>query len=155
LSTCASTGGPPRRRGGTGGSGERSAPAQTALIVTRLIEEGRLDTIIAEQRDELARRHAVLAGFLGPDELDGAPGVPHAWLKLPPPWRGEAFVRGPGRPASGCCRARSFRRPQQARSPKRRGSALSAAGSIERVDRAAGILRRLIETPPELAETAL
>ena len=32
---------------------------------------------------------------------------------------------------------------------------LSAAGSIERVDRAAGILRRLIETAPEVAETAL
>jgi hypothetical protein len=93
------------------------------LPAQELIEEGRLDTIIAEQRDELARRHAMLAGFFGPDELDGAPGVPHAWLKLPPPWRGEAFVRGPGRPASGCCRARSFRRPQQARSPKRRGSA--------------------------------
>jgi DNA-binding transcriptional MocR family regulator len=71
-----------------------SAPAQTALIVTRLIEEGRLDTIIAEQRDELARRHAVLAGFLGPDELDGAPGVPQAWLKLPPPLARRSLRQG-------------------------------------------------------------
>ncbi|WP_333835177.1 aminotransferase-like domain-containing protein [Rubrimonas sp.] len=132
-----------------------SAPALTALIATRLIEDGRLDAIIAEQREELERRRAALARAFGPDALDSAPGAPHAWLRLSAPWRGEAFVRAARQAGVGLLPGAVFSASADGPLPEAARISLSGAGSVARVERAAGVLRRLFDTAPELADVAL
>jgi DNA-binding transcriptional MocR family regulator len=63
-----------------------------ALVATRLIEDGTLTQIIAGQKTELRLRQAVLRKCLaGFDVLTGDAST-HAWLRLPTPWRANAFV---------------------------------------------------------------
>jgi DNA-binding transcriptional MocR family regulator len=63
-----------------------------ALIATRLIEDGTLSQIIDAQRVELRLRQTLLRECLaGFDVLTGDAST-HAWLRLPTPWRANAFV---------------------------------------------------------------
>jgi len=63
-----------------------------ALIATRLIEDRTLGHIIDGQKAELRLRQTLLRESLaGFDVLSGDAST-HAWLRLPSPWRANAFV---------------------------------------------------------------
>jgi DNA-binding transcriptional MocR family regulator len=128
-----------------------SMPPLMALIVSRLIESGRLASIIDEQRLELQFRYAELARLFRPDELVGVPGAPHAWLKLPAPWRGEDFVRAARQAGVGLLPGAAFTVSRESSPPDAVRISLSAAGSLARLQRAAHILRRLMDRRPALA----
>lgn len=64
-----------------------------ALVAVRLIEDGHVERIIAGQRAEFAVRQQILADALSGFDVAGDADCPHAWLRLPEPWRVSAFVR--------------------------------------------------------------
>ena len=63
-----------------------------ALIATRLIEDGALDQIIEGQKAELRPRQAMLRECLADFDVQTDDASTHAWLRLPEPWRANAFV---------------------------------------------------------------
>ncbi|MER8752956.1 PLP-dependent aminotransferase family protein [Mesorhizobium sp. M1050] len=65
----------------------------TALIGTRLIEEGSAARIIEAQKQELRQRQAVLSAILGRYDVQSHAASTHAWLRLPEPWHGAGFAR--------------------------------------------------------------
>jgi len=132
-----------------------SMPPLMALIVSRLIESGRLASIIDEQRLELQLRYSELARLFRPEELDGAPGAPHAWLRLPAPWRGEDFVRAARQAGVGLLPGAAFTVSRQSSPPDAARISLSAAASLVHLKRAAHILRQLMDRRPALANLSV
>ena len=63
-----------------------------ALVATRLIEDGTLAQIVDAQKAELRLRQALLREVLAGFDVHGGDASTHAWLKLPSPWRANAFV---------------------------------------------------------------
>ncbi|MGO4568598.1 hypothetical protein AB4Z52_26975 [Rhizobium sp. 2YAF20] len=49
--------------------------------------------IIEAQKQELAKRQAILSEILSGFDLHSYPTSTHAWLRLPEPWRGAGFAR--------------------------------------------------------------
>ncbi|MEP2783318.1 MAG: PLP-dependent aminotransferase family protein [Pseudoruegeria sp.] len=70
-----------------------STSALVGLVVTKLIEEGTIDTIISQQAQELKERHQILVETLPSEFLDSQPTSPFAWIRLPNPWRSETFSK--------------------------------------------------------------
>lgn len=132
-----------------------STPPMTALIVTQMIEKRHLNAIIDEQRMELGLRYQALSPFFRTGELDGASGAPHAWLRLPEPWRGEAFVRAARQAGVGLLPGAAFAVSRDAPPPDAARINLSAARSVDQLEQAARILRRLMDMSPALAETTV
>ncbi|WP_342619546.1 PLP-dependent aminotransferase family protein [Rhodoferax sp. GW822-FHT02A01] len=64
----------------------------TALVATRLIEDGTLDQIVAAQTGELRARQLLLQEALAGFDFQSGEASPHAWIKLPSPWRANAFA---------------------------------------------------------------
>lgn len=62
------------------------------LIAARMIESGRLDQVVSQQKNELAARQALLVNILKDFQVNSYPGSTHAWLHLPAPWTTRAFV---------------------------------------------------------------
>jgi len=56
-------------------------------VVTRWLETGALDALLAAQRQECAARQALAARHLGDVAHQAHPHSHHLWLPLPPPWR--------------------------------------------------------------------
>lgn len=123
----------------------------TALIVTRMVETGQLPLIIEEQRRELAARHAVLAAIFQPNEIDMVRGAPHAWLKPPAPWRGDDFVRAAAQNGIGLLPGAAFAISRDKPPPDAARINIAATRSQAQLERAAQVLRRLMDTPPALA----
>ncbi|BBP60236.1 PLP-dependent aminotransferase family protein [Pseudomonas sp. St316] len=65
----------------------------TALIATRLIEEGLAEQLVSEQREELRIRQTLLATHLQGLEFQHSTTGTHAWLLLPEPWNSSRFAR--------------------------------------------------------------
>ena len=65
----------------------------SALLGTLLLEEGLIAELVSQQREELRLRQALLTEVLGEFDVQTQPTSTHAWLHLPDPWRGHAFVR--------------------------------------------------------------
>ena len=63
-----------------------------ALVATRLIEDGTLSRIIDVQTAELRMRQTLLREVLAGFDVHTGEASTHAWLKLPSPWRANAFV---------------------------------------------------------------
>jgi DNA-binding transcriptional MocR family regulator len=63
-----------------------------AEIATRWILDGTAEELLLWQRRQLAIRHEILGEVLGDHAYTSHPNALHAWLPLPPAWRGEAFV---------------------------------------------------------------
>ena len=61
-------------------------------ITTRVVTGPDADRLIAAKREELASRHRLARGILGADRYEAPPESHHLWLRLPPPWRGDAFA---------------------------------------------------------------
>jgi DNA-binding transcriptional MocR family regulator len=65
----------------------------SALIGTVLLEEGVIDELIAQQREELRLRQLLLSGVLGHFDIQTHEASTHAWLHLPSPWHSHTFAR--------------------------------------------------------------
>ncbi len=63
-----------------------------AELAARWITDGTAEELLLWQREQLAMRHRVLDEILGEFAYTSHPNALHAWLPLPPAWRGEAFV---------------------------------------------------------------
>ena len=63
-----------------------------SLVGTLLIEEGRFDTIVTQQREELRHRQGIVAQHLSHADVQTHPESPHIWIHLPDPWRSASFV---------------------------------------------------------------
>ena len=63
-----------------------------AEIAARWILDGTAEELLLWQRRQLAIRHEILGEVLGDHAYTSHPNALHAWLPLPPAWRGEAFV---------------------------------------------------------------
>jgi DNA-binding transcriptional MocR family regulator len=63
-----------------------------AEIAARWILDGTAEELLLWQRRQLAIRHEILREVLGDHAYTSHPNALHAWLPLPPAWRGEAFV---------------------------------------------------------------
>jgi DNA-binding transcriptional MocR family regulator len=63
-----------------------------AEIAARWILDGTAEELLLWQREHLAIRHEILDEVLGEYAYTSHPNALHAWLPLPPAWRGEAFV---------------------------------------------------------------
>ncbi|OBY26552.1 aminotransferase-like domain-containing protein [Leisingera sp. JC1] len=117
----------------------------TGLMVTRLIEEGSLDRIIAEQRDELQARQHILSQGLAGYELRSEPTAPHGWLILPDPWRGGSFVRAAESAGVSVLPGEAFALDRDQAPPHAVRINLSAARSRDDLRRAVAILRGILE----------
>ncbi len=69
-----------------------STPPLTALIATRMIEEGSAAQLVEEQQEELRARQALLDEHFAGLEYRNSPTATHAWLLLPEPWVGSRFA---------------------------------------------------------------
>jgi DNA-binding transcriptional MocR family regulator len=63
-----------------------------AEIAARWIGDGTAAELLLWQREQLARRHDILEQLLGDFAYTSHRNALHAWLPLPPAWRGETFV---------------------------------------------------------------
>lgn len=117
----------------------------TGLMVTRLIEEGSLDRIIAEQRDELQARQQILSQGLADYDLRSEPTAPHGWLMLPDPWRSSSFVRAAESAGVSVLPGEAFALDRDQAPPHAVRINLSAARSRDDLRRAAAILRTILE----------
>jgi DNA-binding transcriptional MocR family regulator len=68
-----------------------AAPLMAALAST-WIKDGTADAIVAERRREAAARQALVREGLGGADYEAHPFGYYAWLKLPEPWRADAFA---------------------------------------------------------------
>ena len=113
--------------------------------MTRLIEEGSLDRIIAEQRDELQARQQILSQGLADYDLRSEPTAPHGWLMLPDPWRSSSFVRAAESAGVSVLPGEAFALDRDQAPPHAVRINLSAARSRDDLRRAAAILRTILE----------
>lgn len=65
----------------------------TALLGTLLLEEGLVDTLVGQQREELRLRQDLVRTILQRFDVQTGATSTHAWLHLPEPWRGHVFAR--------------------------------------------------------------
>jgi DNA-binding transcriptional MocR family regulator len=117
----------------------------TALVATRLAEDGAIDRILSAQQQELEHRQAVLSEILGRFGVHGHPTSTHAWLPLSEPWRGADF-------ASACLRKGVVVLPGNAfavgREPTQHGVRINvgAARSRDDLQKALSIMADLLNT---------
>ncbi|ADO73255.1 Transcriptional regulator, GntR family [Stigmatella aurantiaca DW4/3-1] len=75
------------------GLATRMTPPLTAEIAARWIREGTAEALVAGRRREAQERRALAQEVLGEALLPSPlPEGYHLWLRLPPPWRSEAFA---------------------------------------------------------------
>ena len=68
------------------------APPAMAELATSLITEGVAGRIVEWKRKEIAARQNIAARVLGALTIQTHPQSPHVWVRLPEPWRTDAFV---------------------------------------------------------------
>ncbi|PWC33852.1 PLP-dependent aminotransferase family protein [Azospirillum sp. TSO35-2] len=69
-----------------------STPALSAEVVSRWIQDGTADRIVASQREEDLARQRLARSILPVETVYGHPAAQHLWLVLPEPWRREDFI---------------------------------------------------------------
>lgn len=69
-----------------------NAPPAMAELATSLITEGVAGRIIEWKRKEIAARQDIAVRALGGLAIQTHPLSPHLWVRLPEPWRSDAFV---------------------------------------------------------------
>ncbi len=83
-------------------------PAFGPEIVTRWIENGTAERLMAEQRAEAAQRHAIAAAALKGFTWRGRPDSLHAFIDLPAHWRDDHFAAEARRRGVNVCPACEF-----------------------------------------------
>jgi DNA-binding transcriptional MocR family regulator len=117
----------------------------TGLLVTRLIEDGTLERIVAEQRLELRARQAILVDCLQGYDLQVAATAPHGWLRLPDPWRSANFVQAAHAAGVGVLPGEAFALSRDQAPVYAVRINLSAARSRADLHRAATVLREILD----------
>ncbi|HXY39738.1 MAG TPA: PLP-dependent aminotransferase family protein [Vicinamibacteria bacterium] len=64
----------------------------TAAIASAWIREGTADALLLARREEARARQAIVRERLAGADVDAHPEAYYVWLRLPEPWRGEAFA---------------------------------------------------------------
>jgi DNA-binding transcriptional MocR family regulator len=69
-----------------------NAPPAMAELATSLITEGIAGRIVEWKRKEIVARQDIARRALGALNMQSHPQSPHVWVRLPDPWRSDAFV---------------------------------------------------------------
>jgi DNA-binding transcriptional MocR family regulator len=69
-----------------------NAPPAMAELATSLITEGIAGRIVEWKRKEFVARQDIAQRTLGALNVQSHPQSPHVWVRLPDPWRTDAFV---------------------------------------------------------------
>jgi len=69
-----------------------NAPPAMAELATSLITDGVAGRIVEWKRKEIAARQDIAARVLAGLDMQTQPNSPHLWVRLPEPWRTDAFV---------------------------------------------------------------
>ena len=69
-----------------------NAPPAMAELATSLITDGVAGRIVEWKRKEIAARQDIAARVLRGLDVQTQPKSPHLWVRLPEPWRTDAFV---------------------------------------------------------------
>lgn len=64
----------------------------TAAVASTWIRDGTADALLAARRGEARERQAIAAARLASADLQTQPEAYYLWLRLPEPWRGDAFA---------------------------------------------------------------
>jgi DNA-binding transcriptional MocR family regulator len=64
----------------------------TAAVASLWIRDGTADRLLAARRGEARERQAIARARLAGADLDAKPEAYYLWLRLPEPWRGDAFA---------------------------------------------------------------
>lgn len=129
-------------------------PAFGPEIVTRWIEDGTAERVVAEQRAEAAQRHAIAAAALKDLAWRGRPDALHAFIDLPRHWRDDHFAAEAARRGVVVCPAREFAVDGR-EAPNAFRVTLGAPRDRATLKRALGILTALaLSVPGETAEIA-
>ncbi|WP_341503701.1 PLP-dependent aminotransferase family protein [Gallaecimonas sp. GXIMD4217] len=123
-------------------------------LVSRWLENGRLDALERWLAEEMRARHALATAILAGQPLQGDPSGFNCWLELPEPWRASDFARAAQalgvriRIAEDYAVGR-FPAPQAIR------LSLSQPANRERLAEALTLLQRLLEEGPQLQRAVL
>jgi DNA-binding transcriptional MocR family regulator len=69
-----------------------NAPPAMAELATSLITDGVAGRIVEWKRKEIAARQDIAMRVLSGLAVQTHPNSPHLWMRLPEPWRTDAFV---------------------------------------------------------------
>ena len=69
-----------------------NAPPAMAELATNLITDGIAGRIVEWKRKEFAARQEIARRVLARLDVQSHPQSPHLWVKLPEPWRTDAFL---------------------------------------------------------------
>ena len=123
------------------------APALTAEIAARMIQDGMAREIAADQREEMTRRQALVGEVLGNYAIQHHPQAFHIWLQLTNGWSSREFANEARRCGIGVAPGEIF-----AVSPLDRPRAvrvcISAAQNIDHLRKALTVLRNVLSGPP-------
>ena len=64
----------------------------TAAVASLWIRDGTADRLLEARRHEARARQAIARARLAGADLDAKPEAYYLWLRLPEPWRGDAFA---------------------------------------------------------------
>lgn len=70
-----------------------STNALVSLAMSKLIEDGSINTIVSEQAKELRHRQGIIRDLLPSEHVHSQSTSPFAWITLPDPWRCASFCR--------------------------------------------------------------
>ena len=118
-----------------------------AEIATRLIEDGTVQRLARQRRDEAAARQRVLAEQLSGYDFRASAAGFHTWLTLPPPWRANDFAARVRQRGVAIIPAEAF---VVGRAPAPHAVRVCLGGTTSRTELAGGlaILSRLLEEGP-------
>ena len=68
-----------------------AAPIMPEILAV-MLEDGSADRIVAQQRAESERRHAMACQILSQHDFRAHPSAFSLWLALPPPWRADEYA---------------------------------------------------------------
>ncbi|QOZ33246.1 PLP-dependent aminotransferase family protein [Bradyrhizobium sp. CCBAU 53421] len=65
----------------------------SAVLLTRLIEAGEIDRLVAGVKEETAKRQALVSDIFNGLDYRSRPFSPHLWLTVPAPWDRRTFAK--------------------------------------------------------------
>jgi DNA-binding transcriptional MocR family regulator len=68
-------------------------PPLVCEVASRWIEDGTVERVLAQKKQLVKKRIAILSKKLAKWKLTYRPSSLHGWLELPQPWKSEAFAR--------------------------------------------------------------
>jgi DNA-binding transcriptional MocR family regulator len=123
-----------------------SAPPLIARIASHWIADGTADRLVAEKREEMARRQELVRRLFAGFDYRSDPVASHFWLTLPEPWRADAFAAAAQRSGTRVTPASAFAVGRQA--PNALRICIGMPATIAELERGLSRLTDLMATPP-------